>query len=168
MLKLEDAHSTEFNPTTPYPVLGLITEWRTREGHLEKRTAKTDLGGTMRLGGQECILKENSLAGKIYGENKITERHRHRYEVNAEFIPQLEQAGLHVSGLSAEENLCEMVELSQSEHPWFVACQFHPEFTSTPRMGHPLFKAYVKAAIDFAHKRGSSEMKSSAELENSI
>jgi CTP synthase len=168
VLKLEGAHSTEFNPATPYPVLGLITEWRTREGHLEKRTAKTDLGGTMRLGGQECLLKENSLAAKIYGENKITERHRHRYEVNAEFISQLEQAGLYVSGVSAEENLCEMIELSQSEHPWFVACQFHPEFTSTPRMGHPLFKAYVKAAIDFAHKHGNSEKKSSAELENSI
>ncbi|SFI37099.1 CTP synthase [Nitrosomonas sp. Nm34] len=168
VLKLEGAHSTEFNPATPYPVLGLITEWRTREGHLEKRTAKTDLGGTMRLGGQECLLKENSLAAKIYGENKITERHRHRYEVNAEFISQLEQAGLYVSGVSAEENLCEMIELSQSEHPWFVACQFHPEFTSTPRRGHPLFKAYVKAAIDFAHKHGNSEKKSSAELENSI
>lgn len=168
VLKMKNAHSTEFNPTTPYPVLGLITEWRTREGRLEKRTAKTDLGGTMRLGGQECTLKENSLVRKIYGADKIIERHRHRYEVNAEFIPQLEQAGLHISGLSAEENLCEMVELSQSEHPWFVACQFHPEFTSTPRMGHPLFKAYVKAAIDFANKRASSEMKNSAELKNSI
>ncbi len=156
-LKMSDAHSTEFNPNTRYPVLGLITEWRTREGRIEKRTAKTDLGGTMRLGGQECVLKENSLAREIYGADKIVERHRHRYEVNAEFIPKLEQAGLQVSGLSSEENLCEMVELSQIAHPWFVACQFHPEFTSTPRMGHPLFKAYVKAAIDFANNRSSSE-----------
>ncbi|SDY72351.1 CTP synthase [Nitrosomonas sp. Nm58] len=156
-LKMSDAHSTEFNPNTRYPVLGLITEWRTREGRIEKRTAKTDLGGTMRLGGQECVLKENSLAREIYGADKIIERHRHRYEVNAEFIPKLEQAGLQVSGLSSEENLCEMVELSQTVHPWFVACQFHPEFTSTPRMGHPLFKAYVKAAIDSANNRSSSE-----------
>lgn len=158
-LKLKDAHSTEFNPTTPHPVLGLITEWRTREGRIEKRTSKTDLGGTMRLGGQECILKENSLAREIYGKDKIIERHRHRYEVNTAYIPDLEQAGLQVSGLSSEENLCEMVELPKSEHPWFVACQFHPEFTSTPRKGHPLFMAYVKAAIDFASKRIGSEKK---------
>ncbi|CAE6518602.1 CTP synthase [Nitrosomonas nitrosa] len=158
-LKLKDAHSTEFNPTTPHPVLGLITEWRTREGRIEKRTSKTDLGGTMRLGGQECILKENSLAREIYGKDKIIERHRHRYEVNTAYIPDLELAGLQVSGLSSEENLCEMVELPKSEHPWFVACQFHPEFTSTPRKGHPLFMAYVKAAIDFASKRIGSEKK---------
>lgn len=160
VLKLKGAHSTEFNPNTPYPVLGLISEWRTREGRLEKRTAKTDLGGTMRLGGQECTLKTGSLAREIYGADKIIERHRHRYEVNAEFIPRLEQAGLQISGLSSEENLCEMVELSQTEHPWFVACQFHPEFTSTPRVGHPLFKAYVKAALDFASKRAGSAIKS--------
>lgn len=158
-LKLKDAHSTEFNPTTPHPVLGLITEWRTREGRIEKRTSKTDLGGTMRLGGQECILKENSLAREIYGKDKIIERHRHRYEVNTAYIPDLELAGLQVSGLSSEENLCEMVELPKSEHPWFVACQFHPEFTSTPRKGHPLFMAYVKAAIDFASKRIGLEKK---------
>ncbi|HNP52390.1 MAG TPA: CTP synthase [Nitrosomonas nitrosa] len=158
-LKLKDAHSTEFNPTTPHPVLGLITEWRTREGRIEKRTSKTDLGGTMRLGGQECTLKENSLAREIYGKDKIIERHRHRYEVNTAYIPDLELAGLQVSGLSSEENLCEMVELPKSEHPWFVACQFHPEFTSTPRKGHPLFMAYVKAAIDFASKRIGSEKK---------
>lgn len=120
----------------------------------------------MRLGGQQCILGENSLAREIYGTDKITERHRHRYEVNAEFIPQLEQAGLHVSGLSSDENLCEMVELSQTEHPWFVACQFHPEFTSTPRMGHPLFKAYVKAAIEFANKHDNPEMKKMKDLKN--
>lgn len=165
-LKLKDAHSTEFNPNTPCPVLGLVTEWRTREGQIEKRTVKTELGGTMRLGGQECILKENSLVREIYGKEKITERHRHRYEVNTEFIPQLEQAGLQVSGLSSEENLCEMVELSKTEHPWFVACQFHPEFTSTPRLGHPLFKAYVKAAIDFASKHANLEIKNINELKD--
>lgn len=106
----------------------------------------------MRLGGQECLLKPHSLAREIYGANKIVERHRHRYEVNAEFIPQLEQAGLQVSGLSTDENLCEMIELPQSIHPWFVACQFHPEFTSTPRKGHPLFNKYIKAAISFSGK----------------
>lgn len=167
-LNMKDAHSTEFNPNTPYPVLGLITEWRTREGRVEKRTAKTDLGGTMRLGGQECVIKENSLARKIYGADKIVERHRHRYEVNAELIPQLELAGLKISALSSEEHLCEMVELSQAEHPWFVACQFHPEFTSTPRNGHPLFKAYVKAAIAFASNSAGSEMKSADVMKNTI
>ena len=151
-LQLKGAHSTEFDPDTPYPVLGLITEWRDRRGHIEKRSAKTELGGTMRLGGQECLLKAGSLAGKIYGTDKIIERHRHRYEVNAKYIPELEQAGLLVSGLSSEGNLCEMIELPQSVHPWFVACQFHPEFTSTPRNGHPLFNHYIKAAIKFAAK----------------
>jgi len=151
-LQLKGAHSTEFDPDTPYPVLGLITEWRDRRGHIEKRSAKTELGGTMRLGGQECLLKAGSLAGKIYGTDKIIERHRHRYEVNAKYIPELEQAGLLVSGLSSEGNLCEMIELPQSVHPWFVACQFHPEFTSTPRNGHPLFNHYIKATIKFAAK----------------
>lgn len=111
----------------------------------------------MRLGGQECLLKPQTLARKIYGADKIVERHRHRYEVNTEFIPQLEQAGLKVSGLSAGENLCEMIELPQSRHPWFVACQFHPEFTSTPRNGHPLFNSYVQAAISFADKSGRAK-----------
>ncbi|HNO74451.1 CTP synthase [Nitrosomonas mobilis] len=154
-LQLKGAHSTEFDPDTPYPVLGLITEWRDRRGHIEKRSAKTELGGTMRLGGQECLLKAGSLAGKIYGTDKIIERHRHRYEVNAKYIPKLEQAGLLVSGLSSEGNLCEVVELPQSVHPWFVACQFHPEFTSTPRNGHPLFNHYIKAAIKFSAKSES-------------
>lgn len=158
-LHLENAHSTEFNPNTPYPVLGLITEWRTREGQIEKRSEDTDLGGTMRLGGQLCFLNEDSLAKKIYGSDKISERHRHRYEVNASFIPSLEKAGLKISGLSAEEKLCEMVELSQDEHPWFVACQFHPEFTSTPQKAHPLFKAYINAAISYANQRTDNNLK---------
>lgn len=161
---MEGAHSTEFNPDTPYPVIGLITEWRTREGQVETRDAKSNLGGSMRLGGQECLLEEGSLVRKIYGADKITERHRHRYEVNNEYLPRLKQAGLRVSGLSAEETLCEMIELPENEHPWFVACQFHPEFTSTPRAGHPLFKAFIEAAIDFADRRTALAMADSGKL----
>lgn len=142
---LAGAHSTEFEPSTPYPVIALISEWRTREGKVEVRTSESDLGGTMRLGGQECLLQADSLARKIYGAERIVERHRHRYEVNNEYVPLLEQAGLRISGKSTSEDLCEMIELP--DHPWFVACQFHPEFTSTPRAGHPLFKAFVEAAV---------------------
>ena len=123
---MEGAHSTEFNPETPYPVIALTTEWRTREGQLQLRNAESDLGGSMRLGGQECLLKEDSHVRRIYGADKIIERHRHRYEVNNEYIPRLEQAGLRVSAVSAGEGLCEMIELPEAEHPWFVACQFHP------------------------------------------
>ncbi len=150
---LKGAHSTEFNPDTPYPVIGLITEWRTREGHLETRNEHSDIGGTMRLGGQECLLQKGSLAWKAYSSDKIVERHRHRYEVNNSFIPKLEKAGLLISGVSKEENLCEMIELPESEHPWFLGCQFHPEFTSTPQRGHSLFKSYVQAAIRFSNNR---------------
>ncbi len=147
------AHSTEFNPETAYPVIALTTEWRTREGQLQVRNAGSDLGGTMRLGGQECLLKGDSLAREVYGAEKIIERHRHRYEVNNEYIPRLEQAGLRISAVSAGEGLCEMVELPRSEHPWFVASQFHPEFTSTPKAGHPLFQAFVEAAAFHASSR---------------
>jgi CTP synthase len=140
------AHSTEFEPDTPYPVVALISEWRARDGSIEVRDVHSDLGGTMRLGGQECLLQPDSLARKIYGAERITERHRHRYEVNNSLLPKLEQAGMRVSGRSVGgEDLCEMIELP--DHPWFVACQFHPEFTSTPRDGHPLFKSYVEAAV---------------------
>ncbi len=163
---MEGAHSTEFNPNTPYPVIGLITEWRTREGQVEIRDAKSNLGGSMRLGGQECLLEEGSLVRKIYGTDKITERHRHRYEVNNEYLPRLKLAGLRVSGLSVEETLCEMIELSESEHPWFVACQFHPEFTSTPRAGHPLFTAFIEAAIEFADRRSALAMADSGKLKS--
>jgi CTP synthase len=163
---MEGAHSTEFNPDTSFPVIALTTEWHTREGQLEIRNAESDLGGSMRLGGQVCLLKDASLVRKIYGADKITERHRHRYEVTNKFIPRLEQAGLRVSGLSAGEALCEMIELPQIEHPWFVACQFHPEFTSTPKAGHPLFTAFIKAAIDFASKRAESEAVASNKLKN--
>jgi CTP synthase len=158
---MEDAHSTEFHPDAPYPVIGLTTEWRTPEGHVESRDVESDLGGTMRLGGQECLLKEDSLVRKIYGAGKVIERHRHRYEVNNKYIPRLEEAGLRISAVSAGEGLCEMVELPQSEHPWFVACQFHPEFTSTPKAGHPLFSAFIEAAIDYANKRATTEGASS-------
>ncbi len=145
---LADAHSTEFDAANPHPVIALITEWLDHEGKIEQRDAHSDMGGTMRLGGQKCLLKEGSLARKIYGQDVITERHRHRYEVNNAYLPRLEQAGLIVSGVSAEgKPLCEMVELSESQHPWFVGCQFHPEFTSNPRNGHPLFIAYVKSAL---------------------
>ncbi len=146
---LDGAHSTEFDPETPHPVIALITEWLDREGRIETRDANSDLGGTMRLGGQKCRLVEGSLARRVYGRDVVTERHRHRYEVNNAYLPRLEQAGLRVSGTSAEgKALCEMVELGESQHPWFVGCQFHPEFTSNPRTGHPLFSAFVKAALE--------------------
>ena len=148
---LTGAHSTEFDLQTPHPVVALITEWQDREGRLEQRDADSDLGGTMRLGGQACSLKEGSLAREIYGSERIVERHRHRYEVNNAYLPRLEQAGLVIAGLSSEgKTLCEMIELPRTgalAHPWFVACQFHPEFTSNPRQGHPLFISFVRAAL---------------------
>jgi CTP synthase len=144
---LEGAHSTEFVPDTPYPVIGLITEWLDASGKVEKRGEDSDLGGTMRLGAQVCRLAEGSLARDIYGAGEITERHRHRYEVNNTLLARLEEKGLVVSGRAPGTDLCEMVELSADVHPWFVACQFHPEFTSNPRQGHPLFTSYVKAAL---------------------
>jgi CTP synthase len=141
------AHSTEFEPETPYPVIGLITEWQDKDGHIEHRDANSDLGGTMRLGGQVCKLGEGTLAQAIYGKPEIVERHRHRYEVNNGLIARLEAAGLKVAGRAPGTDLCEMVELPRDVHPWFVGCQFHPEFTSNPRDGHPLFKAFVEAAL---------------------
>ena len=149
---LAGAHSTEFDHDTAYPVIGLITEWQDRSGKRETRSAESDLGGTMRLGAQVCHLAEGSLARSIYGAPEITERHRHRYEVNNTLLSKLEDKGLRVSGRAPVTDLCEMVELP--DHPWFVGCQFHPEFTSNPRKGHPLFSAYVRAAL--AH-RGQRE-----------
>ena len=140
-----DAHSTEFEPATTHPIVALISEWKDAAGQLETRSEDSNLGGTMRLGGQTCELLVGSLAHQVYGVNEIVERHRHRYEVNGALLPQLEQVGLKVSGHSATDGLCEMIELP--DHPWFMACQFHPEFTSTPRDGHPLFKSFVTAAI---------------------
>jgi CTP synthase len=148
---LENAHSTEFEPGTPYPVVGLITEWMARSGQREVRSEKSDLGGTMRLGGQEAILLPGTRAREIYGAERVTERHRHRYEVNNQFLPVLKEAGLKVSAMSPREGLCEMMELP--DHPWFVGCQFHPEFTSTPRRGHPLFKAFIRAALEHQQRR---------------
>ena len=142
---LTGAHSTEFDAETPHPVVALITEWQDRDGRVERRNTTSDLGGTMRLGGQECELKAGSLVRKIYGADRIIERHRHRYEVNNHYLPRLREAGMSFSGLSLTGELCEMVEIPG--HPWFVGCQFHPEFTSTPRGGHPLFKSFVEAAL---------------------
>jgi len=142
---LAQAHSTEFAPDTNAPVIALITEFLAADGRVEQRSVDSDLGGTMRLGGQECVLEEGSLARQIYGQERITERHRHRFEVNNDYLPVLRKAGLRTSGRSALEDLCEMVELP--DHPWFVGCQFHPEFTSTPRGGHPLFEAFVEASL---------------------
>ncbi|MFA5170876.1 MAG: CTP synthase [Sulfuriferula sp.] len=142
---MSDAHSTEFEPATTHPIVALISEWKDAAGQVETRTEDSNLGGTMRLGGQACDLLAGSLAREVYGADEIVERHRHRYEVNGALLPQLEQAGLRVSGHSATDGLCEMIELP--DHPWFMACQFHPEFTSTPRDGHPLFKSFVTAAV---------------------
>ena len=150
---MEGAHSTEFEQNTPYPVIGLITEWLDREGRVEKRSADSDLGGTMRLGGQLCRLEEGTKAREIYGRAEIMERHRHRYEVNNTLLSQLEEKGLRVAGRAPGTELCEMIELPG--HPWFIGCQFHPEFTSNPRAGHPLFIAYVRAALDHRARRGS-------------
>jgi CTP synthase len=147
---LEGAHSTELNRDTPHPVVGLITEWKSAEGRVEKRTEGSDLGGTMRLGGQECRLVDGSHAREIYGQDVIRERHRHRYEVNNHYLPDLEKAGLKISGRSMDGTLVEMIEVPN--HPWFVACQFHPEFTSTPRDGHPLFVSYVLAARNYSDR----------------
>jgi CTP synthase len=148
------AHSTEFEPASAYPVIGLITEWLTADGHFERRDENSDLGGSMRLGGQTCKLDAGSLAREIYGKDEIIERHRHRFEVNNALRSKLEDAGLRVSGRAPGTDLCEMIELPQDVHPWFVACQFHPEFTSNPRDGHPLFKAFVTAAL--AHQEGKT------------
>lgn len=144
---MKDANSTEFDPNTPFPVVALVTEWTERTGEVERRSDKSDLGGSMRLGGQKCELVPGSLAHQVYGKDVIVERHRHRYEVNNTLLAQIEKAGLKVSGRS-QDNLVELIELP--EHPWFIACQFHPEFTSTPRDGHPLFIEFVKAAKRFA------------------
>ncbi|WP_028486569.1 CTP synthase [Thiomicrorhabdus chilensis] len=141
---IEDAHSSELNPNTPNPVVALITEWTDEHGHKVQRDEEADMGGTMRLGSQNCRLQTGSKIREIYGQDIINERHRHRYEVNDGYISKLEQAGLIFAGRSEDDTLVETIEIS--DHPWFVACQFHPEFTSTPRNGHPLFTAFVEAA----------------------
>ena len=141
-----DANSTEFNPDSSYPVIGMIEEWDDKSGSVETRDENTDMGGTMRLGAQDCELTEHTLAQQIYGSPAIHERHRHRYEVNNSLIGDLVNAGLKISGTSTgREKLVETIELTN--HQWFFGCQFHPEFTSNPRHGHPLFSAFVKAAL---------------------
>jgi CTP synthase len=142
---LDNANSTEMDPSTPHPIVGLITEWQNADGSTEQRDASSDLGGTMRLGAQPCHLVEGSRVREIYGKETISERHRHRYEVNNNYLQQLCEAGVRVAGWSGDRSLVEMIELPA--HPWFVACQFHPEFTSRPRGGHPLFTSYIEAAI---------------------
>jgi len=142
---LERANSTEMNPGTPHPVVALITEWMNVDGTTQERSAESDLGGTMRLGAQPCHLEEGSRVRTIYGTDVVLERHRHRYEINNNYLEQLRAAGVRVSGWSADHSLVEMIELQ--DHPWFIACQFHPEFTSRPRRGHPLFTSYIEAAI---------------------
>jgi CTP synthase len=143
---LTGANSTEFDPETPHPVVALITEWKDREGQVEKRDVNSDMGGTMRLGSQKCPVKAGTKAASIYGD-EVNERHRHRYEVNNAYVPRLEAAGMVISARTPTEDLPEMMELPTDMHPWFVGVQFHPEFTSNPRNGHPLFIAYVKAAL---------------------
>jgi CTP synthase len=143
---LEGANSTEFDPDTPHPVIALITEWQDRDGKVERRDAKSNLGGTMRLGSQAAAVKKGTLAARIYGGDSVNERHRHRYEVNNHYVSRLEGAGLVVSAKTKAEDLTEIAELS--DHPFFIGVQFHPEFTSTPRDGHPLFKSFIKAALE--------------------
>ncbi len=141
---LKEAHSSEFRADTPDPVIALITEWTTTEGTVERRTADSDLGGTMRLGGQPCRLTPGSKVRELYGQDVVVERHRHRYEFNNNYLDVLQQAGLSIAGRSLDDTLVEVIEIPA--HPWFIACQFHPEFTSTPRDGHPLFTGFIRAA----------------------
>jgi CTP synthase len=149
---LADAHSSELNKNTPHPVVALITEWTDENGHLVQRDENADLGGTMRLGAQNCELVDNSQIKEIYAKNVVCERHRHRYEVNGGYVDKLSKAGLIFSGHSEDGKLMETIEIA--DHPWFIACQFHPEFTSTPRNGHPLFSSFINAADK--HKLQSS------------
>ncbi|MFP6795459.1 MAG: CTP synthase [Pseudomonadales bacterium] len=148
VLGLDEAHSTEINPNTKDPVIGLVTEWRNEKGVVERRNEDDDLGGTMRLGEQACALKDGSIARKIYGDSVVYERHRHRYEVNDDYIDRLESSGMSVVGRSQADHLVEMIEIP--EHGWFVACQFHPEFNSSPRDCHPLFRGFIEAANEHA------------------
>ncbi|WP_457390060.1 CTP synthase [Roseateles sp. P5_E1] len=151
MAGLENANSTEFDPETPHPVIALIDEWQDADGSIQKRDEKSDLGGTMRLGAQSSDVKDGTLARDIYGPI-VTERHRHRYEANEHYLERLQKAGLVISAITQREKLTEMVELPREVHPWFVGVQFHPEFKSTPWGGHPLFTAFIKAALEHHQK----------------
>ena len=149
---LEGAHSTEMQVDTPHPIIALITEWQTADGSVEQRSETSDLGGTMRLGAQPCRLVSGTRTREIYDVGEISERHRHRYEVNSNYVAMLEDAGMKMSGWSLDDELVEIIELPS--HPWFVACQFHPEFKSRPRGGHPLFTSYIEAALSVSNLRG--------------
>lgn len=146
VVELADAHSTEFRPDTRHPVIAMITEWRRTDGTVERRGHDTELGGSMRLGGQQCRLKPGSLIQSLYGKDVIVERHRHRYEFNNQYLEMMQSAGLVIAGRSIDNQLVEVIELA--DHPWFIGCQFHPEFTSNPRDGHPLFTGFIRAARD--------------------
>ncbi|MDC0999874.1 CTP synthase [Methylophilaceae bacterium] len=148
VVDLKKANSTEFNPKTPHPVVALISEWKTKDGKIEHRNEASELGGTMRLGAQKSRIKKNTLAYDIYGDY-VNERHRHRYEVNNNYVKAFIKAGLTISSRTSREKLCEIVELSKKNHPWFLGCQFHPEFTSNPKDAHPLFLSFLKAALQF-------------------
>ena len=150
---LADAHSTEFDHDTKNPVIGLVTEWRDAAGAVQKRDTTSDKGGTMRVGAQKATLKAGSLAAEVYGTTEINERHRHRYEVNSNYVAQFEAKGLVVSGRSAVQDLVEVMEYPAATHPWFIGVQYHPEFNSTPRGGHPLFKSFVGAAMAYRDGR---------------
>ena len=152
VVDLKKANSTEFNPKTPHPVVALISEWKTKDGKIEHRDEASDLGGTMRLGAQKSRIKKNTLAYDIYGDY-VNERHRHRYEVNNNYVKAFVKAGLTISSRTSREKLCEIVELPKKSHPWFLGCQFHPEFTSNPKDAHPLFLSFLKAALQF--KKGN-------------
>ncbi len=152
---LKNAHSTEFDKGCDHPVIALITEWMTAHGTVEKRDERSDLGGTMRLGAQKCLLKEGTHAREVYGKDAINERHRHRYEFNNHYLKSLQDAGLVIAGTSADGSLVEVIELK--DHPWFIACQFHPEFTSTPLDGHPLFADFIRAACKHRDESGRSK-----------
>ena len=148
VVDLKKANSTEFNPKTPHPVVALISEWKTKDGKIEHRNEASELGGTMRLGAQKSRIKKNTLAYDIYGDY-VNERHRHRYEVNNNYVKAFIKAGLTISSRTSREKLCEIVELPKKSHPWFLGCQFHPEFTSNPKDAHPLFLSFLKAALQF-------------------
>ncbi|MED5620066.1 CTP synthase [Ideonella sp. BN130291] len=160
---LDNANSTEFDEKTPHPVIALIDEWQDRDGSIQKRDANSDLGGTMRLGSQSSDVKAGTLAHQIYG-SVVTERHRHRYEANEHYLQRLQEAGLVISAITQREKLTEMVELPQSEHPWFVGVQFHPEFKSTPWDGHPLFISYIRAALNRHMERSGGKADAKAKV----
>lgn len=150
VVNVKNANSTEFDKNTEYPIIAMVKEWTNKDGSKETRDHNSDLGGTMRLGAQKCLLKDGTIAKKLYNSEVISERHRHRYEVNNNLITQLTAKGLIISGVADHDNLVEMIEVK--DHPWFLACQFHPEFTSNPRDGHPLFKGFVSAALNSKKK----------------